>query len=123
MELKAPSFWHYMLRHLFKVESARLREELWRGYPKSTALVWHLMRCQEPAATKSVVYERAKVVCQLLDPGLMMRAAEALAPAGKARPRELRQFEQAVLNLVDKDGSFIWLKEEQAYDQRRIAGT
>jgi hypothetical protein len=63
MELKAPQFWHYMLHHLFRVESPRLREELWRAYPKSTALVWHLMRCAEPAASQQVVYERVKVVC------------------------------------------------------------
>jgi hypothetical protein len=53
-----------------------------------------------------VVYERVKAVCGLLDPGLLIRAAEGLTPVGKPRPRELRQFEETVLKLVDVRGKF-----------------
>jgi hypothetical protein len=119
VELKAPQFWHYMLRHLFKVESARLREELWRAYPKSTALVWHVRLCGEPAASQHVVYERVKVLCGLLDPALLVRPAERLRPAGKARPKEITAFEEVVLGLMDKHGEFKWLPEEGTNEQTR----
>src|SRR5262247_3148137 len=102
-----PHFWHYMMRHLFRVESPRLREQLWEHYPKSTALRWHLMLCGEPAASELAMYQRVKQLCQHLDPAVLLRVADGLAPVGKPRPRELRHFEETVLRLMDKHGQFI----------------
>jgi hypothetical protein len=121
MELKVLSFWHYMLHQLFRVESQRLRERLWQAYPKSTSLRWQLALCGEPAASPHVVYERVKILCGLLDPGLLIRTAEGLTPVGKLRPKELRQFEETVLKLVDAHGKFKWWGEEQTNGQKRTA--
>jgi hypothetical protein len=119
MELKAPQFWHFMLATLFKVGSQRLREQVWQRYPKSAALRWQLALCAEPAGSPCVVYERVKALCQLLSPATLLRVAEGLAPVGKPRPRELRQFEETVLRLTDKHGQFIWLLEEQTDGHQR----
>ena len=70
MELKAPDFWHFMLRTLFQVQSQRLREALWEKYPKSTALVWQLMLCGERATSELAMYERIKQLSAHLDPAV-----------------------------------------------------
>jgi hypothetical protein len=120
MELKAPPFWHYMLYHLFQVQNPRLREQLWRAYPKSTAFRWQLALCGEPAPSKPIMYERAKRLCQHLNPATLLHTAEGLVPVGKPRPKELRQFEETVLYLTDRDGNFIWRGEEHTDDRHRI---
>jgi hypothetical protein len=109
----APPFWHFMLMHLFRVERLRLREELWRGYPKSTALRWQLMLCGEPATSELVMYERIRKLSQHLDVGVLLRVAEGLAPVGKPHPKALRDFEETVLRLTDAHGKFIWLPDDR----------
>jgi hypothetical protein len=119
MELKAPSFWHYMLRHLFRVESQRLREQLWQAYPKSATLRYQVALCAEPAGSPHVIYERVRQLCAHLSPVLLMRTAERLCPAGKARPKDIAAFEEVVLGLMDKHGEFKWLSEEQTDGPKR----
>ena len=122
MELKAPHFWHYMLSHLFRVESQRLREALWRGYPKSTALVWQLQRCGEPALAEQITHARVKQLSQHLDPAVLLHVADGLVPLGRTRPKDIIAFEEVVLRLTDKHGRFIWFAEGENHEQRRVAG-
>ena len=119
MELM-PTFWNFMLASLFRVKSQRLRQQLWQAYPKSTALCWHLARCAEPAPTEMVSYERIKQLAQHLDPAALVHAAEALAPEGKPRPKDIRQFEETVLRLLDAHGKLKWLPENPPRGKERI---
>jgi hypothetical protein len=109
-----PPFWHIMLEQLFDVHSARLRTELWRHYPASMSLRWQLGLCSEPAASPAMAMERVRRLSQLLEPALLLRAAERIAHPGHPRPRELRDFENRVLRLVNAEGKWIWIKEKNA---------
>ena len=124
MELEAPYFWHVMLQQLFGVRSPQLRAKIWASYPKSTALVYQLERCAEPAPTDLLARDRVKYLAHLLQPQLLLRAAEALAPPDRPQPKELRDFQERVLQIVDAHGHFIWLKPERKDPdgQRRSAG-
>jgi hypothetical protein len=119
MELM-PLFWDFMLASLFRVRSPRLRQQIWQTYPKSTALRWALERCAEQAPSELVSYQRVKQMAAHLNPALLVQVAESLAPVGKPRPKELRDFEEAVLNLMDAHGQFKWLPEGGKDGPKRV---
>jgi hypothetical protein len=110
MELMPP-FWDFMLASLFRVRNPRLRQQLWERYPKSTTLCWQLQLCGERAPTELAAYERVKKLAEHLDPALLVRVAEGLAPKSKPRPKELRDFEENVLRMTDAQGKFKWLPQ------------
>jgi hypothetical protein len=106
MELKAPPFWHVLLCCLFKVESARWREDLWRRYPKSAELIYQLRLCTEPAFSALDLAARVKHLEDFLEPRWLIRAAEGLVQPGRVRPKELINFEEAMLQITDKNGKW-----------------
>jgi hypothetical protein len=103
-----PAFWHLMLRELFQVRSAKLRAALWHAYPASMALRFALERCGERAPSDLAAIERVRHLAGLIEPKYLLVAAEKLVKPGQTRPPELRQFEQKVLAIIDRDGHWIW---------------
>jgi hypothetical protein len=114
-----PQFWDFMMTSLFRVQNKRLRQQLWDRYPKSTALSWQIQRCGERAPSEQAMYERVKQLCQHIDPVVLLRAADGLAPLGRGRPQDIIDFEEVVLGLMDKHGKFKWLPEGHANGQKR----
>jgi hypothetical protein len=107
-----PPFWHIVLLRLFAVQDKRLRDQIWRHYPASMELRWQLDICGQPAMSPDAALQRVKKLSQLLSPQTLLRCAERIAPSGRPRPKAIREFERRVLDIVDKNGKFIWMKED-----------
>jgi hypothetical protein len=114
-----PQFWDFMMTSLFRVQNPRLRQQLWDRYPKSTALSWQIQRCGERAPSEQAMYDRVRQLCQHIDPLVLLRVVDGLAPLGRARPQEIIDLEETVLGLMDKHGKFKWWGEEQTNGQKR----
>jgi hypothetical protein len=108
MELKVPSFWTFMLGSLFRVQNPKLAARIWAHYPASQTLWWQLQICSEGAARPEDMVARLRRLAELLEPRLMIDAAEKLVRKNNIRPKDYVSFEENVLKFVDNHGHWRW---------------
>jgi hypothetical protein len=119
MELTPPPFFELTLTCLLGA-SQRLARECWRYYPASEALRYQLGLCSGPAPTPLLAMERMRHAARLLAPNILIRTLERLAEARGRYSAEARRVEERILQLVDREGQWIWYKEDlkEKYGQR-----
>jgi hypothetical protein len=106
--MQAPLFWHVMFERLFRVQNRKMREQLWQAYPASLALRYQLDLCGTQAPSGVQAGERVRHLAALIAPKDLLAVAQKLTVPGRRRPAAVRQFEETVLRLTDKDGQWKW---------------
>jgi hypothetical protein len=96
-----------MLGALFHT-NRKLAEALWREYPASQTLGFQLRVCARHTRTPTDTRARIKHLSDLIDPKQLLRAVDRLVDPGKPRPRDIREFEQRVLHILDRSGQWRW---------------
>jgi hypothetical protein len=68
--------------------------------------------------------ERMRHAARLLSPKLLIRTLERLIEERGRYSREARRVEERILQLVDREGQWIWYSEDRKdkHGQRRVAG-
>jgi hypothetical protein len=101
-----PPFFVYLVV-TFLGSNARFAEKLWQHYPASQALGYQLERCKEPAPT---LVQRIRKLADLMPGAQLIAASEAVSPANGRTNRlpEAVQFEEAVLQRLDREGRWKW---------------
>jgi hypothetical protein len=106
--MQAPLFWHVMFEQLFRVHSRKMREQLWQAFPASQALRYQLDLCGTLAPSGVQAGERVRHLAALITPKDLLATAQKLAVPGRTRPAAVREFEETVLRLTDKNGGWKW---------------
>jgi hypothetical protein len=112
MELMPPPFFLLTMTHLLG-SSQRLARECWRLYPASDALRYQLGLCSGQAPSPTMAMERMRHAARLLSPQLLIRTLERLIEERGRYSREARRVEERILQLVDREGQWIWYNEDR----------
>jgi hypothetical protein len=102
-----PRFWVLLMAELFGT-SQKLACRLWRQLDVSAALLYQIGICDSSDAARPAWVNRVRHLSRLLPPAALLEASAKVAPEGQVRPREVTDFEETVLGLLDNQGQWRW---------------
>jgi hypothetical protein len=103
-----PRFFLLLSEELFGVRQT-LAHRLWTRLHPSPTFLYQLARCDVNDAAKPEWIDRARRLLDLLPPALLLAASLDCAPeTRRPRAREITDFEETVLKLVDREGRWRW---------------
>jgi hypothetical protein len=103
-----PLFWLKLMQEVFGV-GERLAAKLWKCLDVTPVLLYQIGLCDTYDVDRHGWVARVRRLSQLLPPDALMAASLAAAPeTGRVRQKDARDFEEALLQALDRHGKWRW---------------
>jgi hypothetical protein len=104
-----PGLWYVFLQGL--TATPALARQLWDVLPDRDAVLWQLqlVEARAQAHRPAAAVARVRRLAQVLTSSMLMEACARLAPETHSeRPPDIRQIEEAILQMIDHEGKWKW---------------
>jgi hypothetical protein len=105
--MSAPEYWHLLCYSMFQT-GRELAAQLWDHLPQADAVAWQLKIMEARGKDYRVALNRTRRLAAILSPQMLFQASLALEPEGRPRSQAIRQFEEAVMRLTNREGAWRW---------------
>jgi hypothetical protein len=107
MLTSTPLFFIALIERFFQMPR-KFAVKLWPCVEATSMLLWQMSLCDSMPADTAVWLSRVKRLSEVLTPTMLLQASLRLSPEGKRRDAQCVQFEEAVLQALDRSGNWKW---------------
>jgi hypothetical protein len=107
MELdRVPPLWYLLCECMFQT-GRDMAVALWDHLPNADAVAWQLRVLEARGkGNYKVAFARTQRLAAILSPQAMMQESVSLEPEKQPRSKAVRQYEEAVLKLTNREGTW-----------------